>query len=238
VDRVDQGEPDQESVLMPAKKKRKRGTAAGDRKKPKRQAMPGGAPVAAPRKKKSTSSSSKKAPKEKPPCKYGPRDADGYCPKKPAAGSTTRRRKKTTVSARTTDSAVRQAAEVISNPNATTSQKTAAIGKVAEVTITEAAKKTIKRNATPEKIAKAKQAIKDALPAAIELAGSAVATAGAGELYKRTRKAVFQSPKLKAEHELRMTETRLKRKLTATEREVLRRQYIEFFTANPNAPTT
>jgi hypothetical protein len=231
---VDQGEPDQESVLMPAKKKRKRGTAAG-RKKPKRQAMPGGAPVAAPRKKKSTRARAK-APKEKPPCKYGPRDADGYCPKKPA-GSTTRR-KKTTVSARTTDSAVRQAAEVISNPNATTSQKTAAIGKVAEVTITEAAKKTIKKNATPEKIAKAKQAIKDALPAAIELAGSAVATAGAGELYKRTRKAVFQSPKLKAEHELRMTETRLKRKLTAKEREVFRRQYIEFFTANPNAPTT
>lgn len=217
---------------MPA---RKRGTAAG-RKKPKRKAMPGGAPVAAPRKKKSTSRARAKAPKEKPPCKYGPRDADGYCPKKPA-GSTTRR-KKTTVSARTTDSAVRQAAEVIANPNATTSQKTAAIGKVAEVTITEAAKKTIKQNATPEKIAKAKQAIKDALPAAIELAGSAVATAGAGELYVRTRKAVFQSPKLKAEHELRMTETRLKRKLTAKEREVLRRQYIEYFTANPNAPIT
>jgi len=25
----------------------------------------------------------KRAPKGKPPCKYGPRDADGYCPKKP-----------------------------------------------------------------------------------------------------------------------------------------------------------
>jgi hypothetical protein len=33
----------------------------------------------------------KKAPRGKPPCKYGPRDADGYCPKKPK----TARKKKT-----------------------------------------------------------------------------------------------------------------------------------------------
>jgi len=52
--------------------------------KPPADSLPGGAPI-------------KKRPSSKRPCKYGPRDADGYCPKKPKASSskaTTTARKK------------------------------------------------------------------------------------------------------------------------------------------------
>lgn len=42
--------------------------------------MPGGAPLRKPRAKKPRAP---KKPRAKKPCKYGPRDADGYCPKKP-----------------------------------------------------------------------------------------------------------------------------------------------------------
>jgi len=55
-------------------------------------ASPRGTPATgAPAKRKRAAKSSSSAPraprakKAKPPCKYGPRDADGYCPKKPPA---------------------------------------------------------------------------------------------------------------------------------------------------------
>jgi len=45
--------------------------------------------VSSPSSSSSSSGASKKAPKAKPPCKYGPRGEDGYCPKKPPSSART-----------------------------------------------------------------------------------------------------------------------------------------------------
>lgn len=137
---------------MPAAKKKK-GTAGGGTK-PKRQAMPGGAPVTARTRKRSTrarkSTRAPKPKKEKPPCKYGPRDADGYCPKKPPSARSTKRNR-TKVTARTTDSAVEQGIQVLTNPRASSSQKAEAATTVATTIATDAARKTVRRQSGPIK---------------------------------------------------------------------------------------
>lgn len=48
------------------------------------------APAPSKGKRDTSSSGARKKPREKPPCKYGPRDADGYCPKKPKATKATK----------------------------------------------------------------------------------------------------------------------------------------------------
>lgn len=54
--------------------------------KRKRDAMPGGAPLTRRKARRAKAPKAKrpKTPKAKKPCKYGPRDADGRCPKKPS----------------------------------------------------------------------------------------------------------------------------------------------------------
>lgn len=119
-----------------------RGTAA-PKKRSKRTALPGGAPM--PRAKKPA-----RAKKGKPPCKYGPRDADGYCPKKPPSARSTKRNP-TRVTARTTDAAVEQGIKVLTNPRASSSQKAEAAQTVATTIATDAARKTVRRQSGPIK---------------------------------------------------------------------------------------
>lgn len=132
-----------------------RGTAS-KKKKPARQAMPGGAPVPKKSKKKKTASKrttavaavpAAKPKKAKPPCKYGPRGADGYCPKKPKSARSTRTNP-TRVTAKTPDAAAEQAIKVLTNPKASAEQKTAAITQVGTTIVTDAARSTVRKNRT------------------------------------------------------------------------------------------
>lgn len=181
-----------------------------------------------------SSGSSGSAGKKKP-CKYGPRGADGYCPKKPKSSAKNTGKARTRVTAATPDAATKQATDVILNPKATSEQKVAAVGKVAEVTATETVKSTIRKVATPANIAKLKKAAKEQAPKILELATKGVVVAGMGKAYQHVKKETFRSPKLRTLDQLKRTEQRLKRKLTKKERDLLTKQYMQFFTANPDA---
>lgn len=192
--------------------------------------------VKSPKATKQSTGSSGSAGKKKPPCKYGPRGADGYCPKKPKSSSAKNTGKaRTRVTAATPDAATKQATDVILNPKATSEQKVAAVGKVAEVTATETVKSTIRKVATPANIAKLKKAAKEQAPKILELATKGVVVAGMGKAYQHVKKETFRSPKLRTLDQLKRTEQRLKRKLTKKERDLLTKQYMQFFTANPDA---
>lgn len=169
---------------MPAKKKRTAlpggAPVSAKKKKPKRAALPGGAPL--PKKKTAkkktakrpggappkAASSGKSRARAKPPCKYGPRGADGYCPKKPKSA-----RARATVTARSVEGASRQATDVILNPKATKEQKIEAVTKVAEAAAIETVKTTAKT------VYKKREAIKKALPAIGAAVQSGAAKAGA-----------------------------------------------------------
>lgn len=122
------------------------------------------------------------------------------------------------------------------NPRATESQKAKAVGKVAEVTAGEAVKSTIKKTVTPARIEKAKQYVKENKEKAIELLKQGVVVAGQGKMYFEAKKKTAAA--MKAEYELKQTEKRMKRKLTKAEADTLRKQYKQFFEANPNAKGT
>lgn len=129
---------------------------------------------------------------------------------------------------------------MILNPRATREQKTAAVGKVAEVTAEETAKTTIRRVATPARIERTKAAIKStakkAAPLALPVAGAiAVGTARVklqGKVAKRTL-ARSKTPEAKALRALDDVERNLKRKLTPKERRTLYAQHVEHFKRNP-----
>ena len=169
----------------------------------------------------------------KPPCKYGPRLANGRCPQKPRGA-----RNRLTVSARSVQGASKQATDVILNPRASRQQKVEAVTKVAEAAATESVKQTARKIATPSRIASAKAAVKKAAPFALGIAAPIAAGAGVGVLRYKTaqrRRATDQSPQGKALRALAQVEANLKRKLTEAERRVLFKQHVEFFTKNPNA---
>lgn len=182
-----------------------------------------------------SSSAKSSTPRAKAPCKYGPRDADGRCPRKPSTARNTGR-SRTSVTARTTAGATKQATDVLLNPRATAQQKGRAIEKAAEVTGTEVVKSTIRKTVTPKRIEQGKQFVKEKGPQLLELLKQGVVVAGEGKMYHEAKKQV--SAAAKADWELRQTEKRMKRKLTKKEADTLRKQYREYFTKNPNAPNT
>lgn len=222
---------------MPAKKKTARGTAA-KRKKVKRTALPGGAPLKTASNGKSRSSagssSKKKAPKAKPPCKYGPRLANGRCPVKPKG-----ERNRLTVSSRTVQGASKQATSVVLNPRASAQQKVEAVAKVAEAAAVETVKQTARKIITPSRIAAAKAALKKAAPLAIGISAPLAAGAAVGVARFKVaqhRAATDMTPQGKAIRALTQVEKNLKRKLTPAERRVLFKQHVEFYRKNPKAP--
>lgn len=214
---------------MAKKKRTRRPGTAGARKKAKRQAMPGGAPLARKRAKRSPARRAPKASASKPPCKYGPRLANGRCPAKPRGS-----RNRQTVTARSVEGASKQATDVILNPRASREQKVEAVAKVAEAAGTEAAKTAVRKVATPTRIARAKEAAKRFGPRVIELAkqtpiGGAVTAAQA--VLK-----IDTYAKIRALEELAETEKALKRKLTPSERATLKKQYEEWFASHRETP--
>lgn len=220
---------------MPAKKKT--GTA-GAKKKPKRQALPGGAPM--PSKRSSSSSSKKKRTsskpsakpkpraaatrKAKPPCKYGPRDADGYCPKKPSTFKSTRANP-TRVTAKTTDAAVEQGIKVLTNPKASTEQKSAAVQQVGTTILTDAARKSVRKNAP-----KIKETLKEIAPAAGIVAGSAVVLKVGGKALTANRQ---REAKKFADAELAKTKKRMGSQITPQIAATLWQQYYDFKLKQP-----
>lgn len=234
---------------MPAKKKATRGTA-GARKKSARQALPGGAPLkAAPRGKsrkkaapRSKTAAKKKAPKAKPPCKYGPRDSEGRCPKKPASSRRQTTANRTRVTARTTSSATTQAIDVVTNPRASAEQKTAAVAKVAETAATDALKSGAKKVIRSSRLQKAKGA---AVSIAKRVGAGGVgvlgpfASAASIVLTKYPTEAKLKAlgaARKKADAAVALVEKTLKARgqsLTRKQRNLLLKQHIDFFIANP-----
>jgi hypothetical protein len=201
-------------------------TAGAKKKKPKRQALPGGAPLkAAPRgRSRKKAAPRSKVPKPKPACKYGPRDADGYCPKKPKSARSTRANP-TRVTSKTTEGATEQAIKVLTNPRATTDQKTAAVSQVGTTILTDAARKTARKNA-PKII----QAIKDVAPAVGIVAGTAVTLKVGGIALSANRR---READRFAEQEIQKTKKRLKQPLSPKDEVTLRQQYFDWFVRQP-----
>lgn len=120
-----------------------------------------------------------RAKKPKAPCKYGPRDASGHCPKKPKAPKKARERKVRDYES--VSAAGRQAGQVLRSREATTSQKkeavkvlgTAVAGEVAKKVGEHAVRETRKAIAQPA----VKAALKKAAPAVV--AAGVAATLGA-----------------------------------------------------------
>lgn len=231
---------------MTAKKKRQAlpgGAPVSTRKKkPKRQARPGGAvtarakgrtlatgraPSPAPkpaRAKRKAAPKAPRAPKPKPPCKYGPRGADGYCPKKPFSLKSTKRNR-TTVTGRTADSAVEQGIQVLTNPKATASQKTQAVSQVGTTILADAARKTARKQAAPIKefVKKYGSTIAGvALPAYI-----AVKAAKQIPIQRRKEATAF------ANRELAKTKSRMKQPLPPDQEKILWQQYFDWFVRQP-----
>lgn len=174
----------------------------------------------------SSSSGSKKTPKAKPPCKYGPRGSDGYCPKKPASTRSTKRNP-TRVTAKTAEGATEQAIRVLTNPNATASQKSTAVTQVGATIVSDAARKTARKNAP-----KIKEALKKVTPIALPVAvGAGVAVAG-GKALTANRK---REARAFAARELAKTKKRLPKgqRLTPDQEATLRQQYYDFAVKRP-----
>lgn len=126
---------------------------------PKADTMPGGAPLTkararsrklAPCKygprdeqgrcpKKPAAPKKARSTKPKPPCKYGPRDENGRCPKKPA--SSKQAKGPQVKELKSVDGAARQAGEVIRSKTATSSQKKAAVRVLGQAVAAESGKK-------------------------------------------------------------------------------------------------
>lgn len=181
----------------------------------------------------------KRAKKAKPPCKYGPRGADGYCPKKPKAAKREKQPRVRDLSS--VSAAGRQAGEVLRSDKATGAQKREAVGVLGEAIAVESGKKVaehIGREArksfrTPEGRAAAKTLGSGALKVA-KVAVPVAAIAGTlvvgGKVLDANR---LKESERKADAELKRTEKTLGRRLTDKEHETLRAQYIEFFYKQP-----
>lgn len=127
----------------------------------------------------------------KRPCKYGPRGADGLCPKAPSRARNSGKNR-TSVTARTSTGAAKQATDVILNPRASRQQKEKAVTKVAEVTATETAKTTIRKTVTPKRIERAKETVKKGAqavaPYVIPTTGVVGAAVGGGYVASKLQK--------------------------------------------------
>jgi hypothetical protein len=218
-------------------------TAGAKKKKPKRQALPGGAPVATRRKKtKATArpraprAAPKRQPKAKPPCKYGPRGADGYCPKKPASSS--RRQTsatRTRVTARTTGSATTQAIDVVTNPRATSAQKTEAVAKVAEAAATSTLKAGAKKVAASGKLAKLKASAVE-VARRVPVGGVLAPVLMAASMVRVDPKRFAAAQKTeKAMKAIKADFKRRGQKLTRKDEFTLAQQHMEYFLKNPGA---
>lgn len=138
------------------------------------------------------------------------------------------------MTAKTTTSAVDQATDVILNPRASREQKIDAATKVAEVTATETVKQTVRKLATPSRIEKGKQYVKQGAQYIGARLPQAAAVAAGGIAYGEQKKKLNAT--WKAEQQLANTKKRLKgQKLTKAQEKTLRKQYREHFTKNPNA---
>jgi hypothetical protein len=180
-----------------------------------------------------------RAKKAKPPCKYGPRGADGYCPKKPKAPKKARE-----VRVRDLESvgaAGRQAGEVLRSSKATGEQKREAVGVLGQAVAVESGKKVAEHIAregrkslrTAEGRAAAKTLGRGAV-SAVKVLAPVAAIAGTlvvgGAVLDANR---LRESEKKADAELKRTEKTLGRRLTDKEHETLRQQYIEFFYKQP-----
>lgn len=191
--------------------------------------------------KSSTSRSSSK--KVRPPCKYGPRDADGYCPKKPLGASSPRRQtsaNRTKVTARTTSSATTQAIDVVTNPRASSDQKAAAVAKVAETAATAGLKAGAKKVAKSGRVQKAKDtAANIAKKMPVGGVGGPFVTAALQVLSKmpsEQRLAAATRARKRADAAVKKVESELRRRgqtLPKKQRNILLKQHIDYYLRNP-----
>jgi len=129
------------------------------------------------------------------------------------------------VTARTTDAAVEQGIKVLTNPRASTEQKSAAVTQVATTVLTDAARKTVRQNAP-----KIKQALKDALPAVGIVAGTAGILKVGGQALTANRK---REAKKFADSELAKTKKRMGAQITPAIAATLWQQYYDFKLKQP-----
>jgi hypothetical protein len=177
---------------------------------------------------------SARAPKAKPPCKYGPRGADGFCPKKPKSP-----RKARELRVRDYESvraAGRQAGQVFRSDKATGEQKKEAAKVLGTAIATESGKKVAEHTYREARKTLRTQEGKEALRAAAPVLKSTAKALGTATFIAGTLAAggeILDANRLReserwADQELKNTEKRLGRRLTDEEHETLRRQYIEW----------
>lgn len=189
-------------------------------------------------KKKTSGSGKSGSARAKAPCKYGPRGADGYCPKKPKSNNPARQTSgnRTKVTARTGTSATTQAIDVVTNPRASKEQKVQAVEKAVEATATtglKAAGKKAARSASFQKAKASAVSIAKKVPVGGVLGPVITAAQIVSAPAKKVSKALDR-----AEAELKLTKQRMARtnqKLTKQQEKTLREQYRSYFLKNPNA---
>lgn len=115
------------------------------------------------------------SPKPKPPCKYGPRTADGKCPKKPKAPKS--EKQPTVRQLKSVDGAARQAGEVLRSKKATSTQKKEAVKVLTTAVAGEVGKKVAEH--TYREAKKAVRQNKDTLKSAAKSAAKAAAGSAA-----------------------------------------------------------
>lgn len=180
------------------------------------------------------SSASPSKPKaSKPPCKYGPRDADGRCPRKPPSGRQTRANR-TKVTARSGDAAVRQGIEVLTNPRATTEQKSRAVETVGTNIATDAVRKTVRKQA-PKIQAAIKKYGPDIVTAAAPIAaavlgGKTVSSLQGKRIKKQSQKMLDDTIKRTPKAQRGQYTAEVKKALLAQYEQHIRRQNDILFT--------
>lgn len=184
-----------------------------------------------------------RAKKAKPPCKYGPRGADGYCPKKPRSDVSVRQ-------LRSGSAATEQAIKVLRNPKASGAQKREALSTAATAIAWEGGKGAARGVRTEVRRATKTAAGRAALRKLKGAAGSAVLAVGkkavpvlaVGAILKGGAKALAANRRREANRfawrELRKTEKRLGKQLPANQRAALFKQYEDWYIAQPvHTPT-
>lgn len=202
----------------------------------------------------------------KRPCKYGPRDEDGLCPKKPKAAKKPAAKKKapckygervngkcpkkpaTVKNYKSVDAAGRQAGEVLRSKTATPSQKKEAVKVLGTAVAVESGKK-VAEQATRNVRAAAKKAAKNpkvkaaAISGAKKVAKVAGAATGAGVVLVAGGAALSANRRREAaawaRSQLAATKKRLApQKLTAQQEATLYNQYYEFALRRPVTNST
>lgn len=183
--------------------------------------------------KKKTSSSGR----TKKPCKYGPRDAAGYCPKKPNNPYRQTSGNRTKVTARTGTSATTQAIDVVTNPRASKEQKAQAVTKAVEATATQGLKAGAKKAVKSGPVQRAKaSAVSIAKKIPVGGVLGPFVTAAQQVISKMPSESEIKSirhARVRADAALKATEKKMKTPLTKKQRNILHLQLIDHFRRNP-----